>query len=108
MPADVRDEITATEARLAEVMADYVAEAEAGRPPDRAALLAAHPDLADDLAAFFRDHDRLLRLTEPLRAAAPDLDGVTLGLDALPTASLSDDTPRDFGDYELIEELARG
>src|SRR5262245_22294172 len=78
--------------RLQEVLAAYLQAVDAGETPDRAALLARHPDLADDLRAFFADHDsiRQLAVTPP---AAPF---------PAPAANSR------FGDYELLGEVARG
>ncbi len=56
------------EQRLDQVIADYLAAQDAGTAPANDALLAAHPDLADDLRSFFREHDRLGRLAAPIRA----------------------------------------
>jgi hypothetical protein len=69
----VADDTTASEARsdrVDRVILDYLEAVDAGRAPDRRELLARHPDLADDLRAFFADHDGVGRLTRPLRSAA--------------------------------------
>jgi eukaryotic-like serine/threonine-protein kinase len=55
--------------RLDEVIAAYLEELESGRNPDRAALLAKHPELAAELTLFFANQDHVFRLTAPLRAA---------------------------------------
>src|SRR5262245_59899934 len=73
--------------RLQEVIAAYLQAVDAGAAPDRAALLARHPALADDLRAFFADHDSVRHL------AGPPPVGTTV---------------RYFGDYELLGEVARG
>jgi WD40 repeat protein len=82
--------------RLHEVIASYLEAVSAGRAPDRPALLAAHPDLAAELAAFLADHDQLRRAA-----------GGTVGPPAAVTSS-SGTHVRYFGDYELLEEVARG
>ena len=57
------------EERRNHVLLGYVEALEAGREPDRGQLLAAHPDLRQDLEAFLAGHDEVARLTAPLRAA---------------------------------------
>src|SRR3954470_7919506 len=104
MPGD--PSLTEREQRLNEVVAAFIVSDEAGQPPDRRELLARHPDLVADLQAFFADHDRMRQAIQPFRPVdpagvptlAPDKTGagVTLG------------TVRYFGDYELLEEIARG
>jgi tetratricopeptide (TPR) repeat protein/tRNA A-37 threonylcarbamoyl transferase component Bud32 len=58
------------EQRLEQLIADYLVAQDAGISTDRAALVAANPQLDADLRSFFREHDRLARLAAPLRAAA--------------------------------------
>jgi WD40 repeat protein len=89
------------------LIAAYLDAALAGQAPDRAALLAAHPDCADDLRDFFADLDRFNALATPLRHDPPPAaaDGT------LPEGgSLTDAFPvgRTVGDYELLGEIARG
>jgi eukaryotic-like serine/threonine-protein kinase len=53
-----------------EVLAGYLEGLETGRPDDRTALLTSHPELADDLRAFFARQDHVQGLTTPLRSVA--------------------------------------
>src|SRR5437660_10662386 len=101
--ADASEPITSAGDPLDAIIADYVQQVEAGAVPDREALLAHHPDLADRLRAFFADYDRLDRQAGELRLS--DDPSRTLG-----GAELPGELPRVryFGDYELLEEIARG
>jgi len=85
------------------VIAGYLQQVEAGAVPDRGALLAAHPDLAERLRAFFVDYDRLDRQAADLHL--PGDPAQTTG-----GADQPGEPPRVryFGDYELLEEIARG
>ena len=56
------------EERRNHVLLAYVEALEEGREPDRAQLLAAHPDLRQDLETFLAGHDEVARLTA---ASAP-------------------------------------
>jgi hypothetical protein len=102
---------TERSARLDELIAAYLEAVEIGRSPDRDAWLAEHPDLADDLRQFFANHDRMAQVGAPLRAvapvAAPPSEAATLAPTAPPTDPLLGKV-RYFGDYELLEEIARG
>jgi serine/threonine protein kinase len=86
------------------VIAGYMLAVEGGEVPNRQDLLDRHPEHADALRAFFADLDRMDRVASPLR-----LDG---GLEATGAAEanghVAPPTVRYFGDYELLEEVARG
>jgi tRNA A-37 threonylcarbamoyl transferase component Bud32 len=92
------------EERIDEVIAEFLEAEAAGQTPDRAALLARHADLADELRSFFADHDRMRKLAEPLQAPVAG-EAPTLGLE---TPLSPGTTARHFGDYEILEEIARG
>jgi eukaryotic-like serine/threonine-protein kinase len=98
------------EERVDVVIAEFLEAEAAGRLPDRAALLTRHPDLADELRSFFANHDRMRAMAEPLRPLEPTPPGEapTLGLDNGPPGAGPLGTVRYFGDYELLEEIARG
>ncbi len=97
------------EEQVNEIIAGYLRAVQAGQPPDRAELLARHPDLAPELGSFFADQDAVLPVAAPLRAVAvspPDPDA-TVGRDETAIAPVLG-TVRYVGDYELLEEIARG
>ena len=85
------------------VIAEYVQQVEAGEIPDREALLARHPELAERLRAFFADFDRLDRQASELRLS-PDPNRTT----GVPGPEGQLPRVRYFGDYELLEVIARG
>jgi hypothetical protein len=89
------------------LIAAYLDAAQAGQPPDRAALLAEHPECAEELREFFADLDRFNALATPLRQD-PAATGAAGTLP--PEATLADAfaAGRTFGDYELLGEVARG
>jgi WD40 repeat protein/serine/threonine protein kinase len=93
----------ADDSELGRVIAGYLQAAERGDRPDRSALLAAHPELAAELAAYLADLDGLDRLAAPLHLSDPDL---TVDPDGQPGPT--GPVVRYFGDYELLEEVARG
>jgi serine/threonine protein kinase len=101
-------------ALLDEVLAEYLLAAEAGQEPPRQELLERYPALAPDLEGFFRGRDRFNRLAAPLRdvgisvgSSTPDPEKtVTEGRGNRPEQSLA--LPCSLGDYELLEEMARG
>ena len=86
------------------VIAAYLQSVEAGQVPNRQEFLDRHPELTEDLRAFFADLDRMDRVAAPLR---PDdgIDATTDGGDEAPSLPAS---VRYFGDYELLEEVAHG
>jgi serine/threonine protein kinase len=96
------DDSSADDPRLNEIIAAYLEAVDAGREPDRQELLRRHPDLAAELEAFFADRDAFDRLAPP---AARPADAATLAPSEQPAPGAK---VRYFGDYELLEEIARG
>ncbi len=95
------------ERRLEEAIAEYLVAAEAGRAPDRGQFLTRYPDLADDLAEFINDEAciRGLAGTAPMAEARGDTTPRAGG------AGAGSDPPGaggEFGDFELLEEIAAG
>jgi WD40 repeat protein len=94
------------EHRVDQAIAEYLTAAAAGAAPPREQFLAQHPDLAPRLAAFLDDHekmDQVLRQQEIDPAFAP-----TLAPEEKEPADNTLGRVRYFGDYELLEEIARG
>ncbi|QDU39607.1 Serine/threonine-protein kinase PrkC [Maioricimonas rarisocia] len=80
--------------RLDEVIAGYLHAEEAGEAPTTDALLADHPELADGLREFLADRDHV-----------HDLAGIA---GEPPRRRFVPPKVRYFGDYELLDEIARG
>ena len=131
-PAD--QDLTPREQRLEEILAEYFQAAESGQSPDRGAFAARYPEFSRDLAEFFADQAQFERAASPY---LPPLGGESgagssfgWGSASGPRAGSSFDDPtrapdevaatargRGFvpqspdgrlGDYELLEEIARG
>jgi WD40 repeat protein len=104
----------AREQRLQEVLLPYLQALDAGQTPDREELLRRHPDLAEELQAFFADQERLQNLVKPPtpKSEAPQTSEATEAATLTPGVTSSAPVPlakvRYFGDYELVEEIARG
>ena len=101
------------EERLNEVLLAYVEAVQAGREPDRRQLLAAHPDLRQDLEAFFASHDAMERLAGPLREAGGRSEPADIPLvdEASSTGShrpLAPSGAGQLGDFRLLGEIGRG
>jgi WD40 repeat protein len=113
------DETATREQRFGDVLAAYLEAVDAGWAPTRSQLLARYPELAPELEAFFANTDRVDHCAEPLRstcgvvppgpkeASSPGAAEPTLA-DGEPVRATPWAGGRVFGDYELLEELARG
>jgi hypothetical protein len=84
------DETDRFSEKLDEVIAECIQAEEAGEPVDRDTLLAAHPDLADNLREFFADRDRLRQLAGGMKGWSRQRAFVPPKV-------------RYFGDYELLD-----
>jgi serine/threonine-protein kinase len=75
------------------VLGDFLTAEAEGRGPNRKLLLARHPELASKLLRFFADEDLV--------------EGLVREMEAIPPYGLPPGE-RSFGDYEVLEEIARG
>jgi serine/threonine-protein kinase len=80
--------------QLLGLLDDYLSKLQAGERTDRAALLRDHPDLASSLKCL-----EALEGLAPAAGADSDLGSLLFE---------EQDLPRDFGPYELLEEIGRG
>jgi serine/threonine protein kinase/predicted Zn-dependent protease len=118
------------EVQLEQIVADYLEGLEAGQTEDRQALLATHPEFADDLAEFFSMRDRVNGVRAPLRMTVLDRppvtgvaggDGIGHDVPELPAQQgipMSADEAAavahtvaeigQLGDFNILREVARG
>jgi eukaryotic-like serine/threonine-protein kinase len=105
------DHSASQDQRLCKVLAYFYQAAARGRAPDQEVLLARHPDLAVELAEFFALQEQVNNLVAPMRAqgcAPPCPDRNTIPCDATAVSGPHFDGSRFGGDYELMDEIARG
>ena len=118
MSAETHDS-SARRQRVDAVIAAYLEAVDAGQTPDPDEFIVQHSDVADELASFFANCDQFERLAEPLQAAAGLLNeqprdvivppsNQSHGFSDIAAGPSIDTTARYFGDYELLEEIARG
>jgi WD40 repeat protein/predicted Ser/Thr protein kinase len=103
---------SARDERVNEIIAEYMEAVEKGHPPNRDEFLTRHAEFAGELSAFFANQDQFAHAAGQLApAAAPPsslaAEAPTLGPNETPAAAPLA-TVRYFGDYELLEEIARG
>ena len=93
--------------RLQAILHDYLQAVDAGKSPDSQAIVRQHPEFAGELTAFFADQAQVARMAQAMRPALPLADAPTTGI--TPAAAIAPlEVIRYFGDYELLEEIARG
>jgi serine/threonine-protein kinase len=100
-PADRDDRVNAA-------VAEYLEAVERGQAPSEADFLARHPDLADELRAFLEDRRRFVQAAGGLAQTPPNPaeDATLAPPDSSGPTSLG--SVKYFGDYELLDEVARG
>ncbi len=82
--------------RLVQVVTDYLASVETGKPMDTGDIIARYPDLAPELTRFFADEQLVKSALSPLRMLAP-------------TELVNNPTsPPRVGFYEILGELGQG
>jgi WD40 repeat protein/tRNA A-37 threonylcarbamoyl transferase component Bud32 len=115
MPNQSRDKAEKEKPHVDEVIATYLKAVRSGQSPSREELLDRHPELADELAEFLDDEALFDSVAGPLRAIASASDAAASGTADVSTGR-PDDTldstrevkPRAIGDYQLLQEIARG
>jgi serine/threonine-protein kinase len=100
------------EERFGEIVFAYLQARDEGHHPNPQEWLERYSEFGSELSAFFDDQEEVDRLGAPLREIVgagghPSTEGpgatATENKAALPSAA-----PRSFGDYEVLEEMARG
>ncbi len=92
------------QARLEDVLGEYMQRLDRGEAVDREQFLARHPDLAEELRSYFAGSDELERLGRPPRPGATPFPSRARPEEA----PREDGTGRQVGDYELLEQIGQG
>ena len=108
-----------------QILAEYLQAADSGHPPDQQAFIARHPQFAGELREFFASQERFEDAARPFRfealpagqhsesalalaSAALHEGDATVGNQTLAVGVSPGERIRYFGEYELLEEIARG
>ena len=92
--------------QLESILHAYLQAIDAGQKPDREELLRQHPEVADELREFFADQEKMDGFARSMRKA--QIGDATVGPEGSAGAPTALPRIRYFGDYELLEEIARG
>ena len=88
----------ADDVRLTQAMTEYLEALEAGHRPDRDALLARHPEFAEELAASLDGIDFIQHVAPQLHQRMGEGDGRTSRIRS----------KVNLGDYQIVREIGRG
>lgn len=99
--------------RLNRILAEYLEAVEQGSDASPDDWIDRHPEFADELREFFAGRQRLDDLVSPGRAAEeessePDGQTVLTGHEQSSQGEAAPFRVRYFGEYELLDEIARG
>src|SRR4051812_34032061 len=94
------------EQKLESILHAYLQAADAGQQPDREELVRQHPELVGELREFFADQEKMERFAKSMHKA--QVGEATIGVDGSSDTENTLPRIRYFGDYELLEEIARG
>src|SRR5687767_10533594 len=86
--------------RLATVLEGYLADLEGGIAPDQQTLLAAHPELADELRPYLDSLQLLHGATCNIRTEKVTANGAP--------DMTTEPAERHIGDYRIVREIGRG
>jgi hypothetical protein len=102
---------SARDRQLEVILHTYLQAVDVGQAPDCDALLRQHPEFASELAAFFASQEEVGRMAQqmvnPAVPAPAGIETPTLPPGEVSAPALGTQI-RYFGDYELLEEIARG
>lgn len=93
------------ERQLDALIAEYYEAEELGRPLDQADFLRQHPDFSTELRDFFADVGQIEQVAPPPDPALEDTQPVS---GSVPTSVSPGVKVRNFGDYEILDELGAG
>ena len=97
------------QAHLEQVLAEYLKTVDAGVPLSPEDVIGRHPELADELREFFAAQDEVRQaVSDHGNNCVSTIDSVNGSGSRLVAQEGARSKVGDFGDYELLSEIARG